>query len=134
MAAGSSYTVGATGGTASHTHATEDHILTIDETPAHTHTRGTMEITGTFRADPDNAWCRITGESGAFTTDTTAKRATGGAEGSTDVNTRAVFTASHSWIGETSSVGGSTAHNHGDTSSATNLPPYIVAYIWRKTA
>lgn len=134
MAAGSTYAAGATGGSATHTHTTAGHALTITETPAHTHTRGTMEITGTFKVDPDNAWCRISGESGAFTADTTNKRATGGASGSTDVNTRAVFTASRSWTGETSSVGGGEAHNHGSTGSASNLPPYIVAYIWRRTA
>ena len=134
MAAGSIYAVGTTGGSATHTHTTEGHVLTIAETPAHTHTRGTMEITGTFKVDPDQAWCRISGESGAFTTDTTGKRATGGASGSTDVNTRAIFTASRSWTGETSSVGEGASHSHGDTGSSSNLPPYIVAYIWRRTA
>ena len=53
MAAGSSYSVGATGGSnshthtsAAHTHTTAGHTLTENEMPAHTHTRGTMEITG----------------------------------------------------------------------------------------
>ena len=46
MAAGSTYTAGTTGDSASHTHTTEGHILTVAETPAHTHTRGTMDITG----------------------------------------------------------------------------------------
>jgi hypothetical protein len=45
MAAGSSYTVGATGGSASHTHTsaahthtTAGHTLTVNEMPAHRHT------------------------------------------------------------------------------------------------
>ena len=134
MAAGSTYAAGTTGGSDTHTHTTEGHTLTVAEIPAHTHTRGTMEITGTFQVDPDQGWCRIHNPSGAFTADITNKRTTGGAVGSTDVYTRAVFTASRSWAGETSSVGSNASHNHGDTGSSSNLPPYIVAYIWRRTA
>ncbi len=100
LAAGSTYTAGDTGGSATHTPggilsggAVGNHTLTVAETPAHTHTRGTMEITGTLKVDPDQGWCRVTGD-GAFTFDSTGKRATGGAAGSTDVNTRAIFTAS----------------------------------------
>ena len=53
MAAGSSYSGGTTGGSAKHTPsgtlsggAVGNHTLTVAETPAHTHTRGTMNITG----------------------------------------------------------------------------------------
>lgn len=134
LCAGDSYSAGATGGSATHTHTTGSHTLTVDETPAHTHTRGTMDITGTFRVDPDNAWCRIASPTGAFTADTDATRATGGASGSSTVSSRAVFTASRSWTGETSSVGGGSAHNHGNTGSTSNLPPYKVVYAWERTA
>ena len=134
LCAGDSYSAGATGGSATHTHTTGSHTLTVDETPVHTHTRGTMDITGTFRVDPDNAWCRIASPTGAFTADTDATRATGGASGSSTVSSRAVFTASRSWTGETSSVGGGAAHNHGDTGSTSNLPPYKVVYAWERTA
>ena len=134
LCAGDSYSAGATGGSATHTHTTGSHTLTVDETPTHTHTRGTMDITGTFRVDPDNAWCRIASPTGAFTADTDATRATGGASGSSTVSSRAVFTASRSWTGETSSVGGGSAHNHGNTGSTSNLPPYKVVYAWERTA
>lgn len=134
LCAGDSYSAGATGGSATHTHTTGSHTLTVDETPTHTHTRGTMDITGTFRVDPDQAWCRIASPTGAFTADTDATRATGGASGSSTVSSRAVFTASRSWTGETSSVGGGSAHNHGNTGSTSNLPPYKVVYAWERTA
>lgn len=129
---GNEYIVNTTGGSTSHTHTTDEHILTLDEIPEHTHTRGTMEITGAFRTDPDNGWNRITSTEGAFSSDTTNKRATGGGTGTTDVNTRAVFTASKAWTGATSSVGGGAAHKHGDTGSSSNIPPYFSAYIWKR--
>ena len=134
LCAGDSYSAGATGGSATHTHTTGSHTLTVAETPAHTHTRGTMDITGTFRVDPDNAWCRIASPTGAFTADTDATRATGGSSGSSTVSSRAVFTASRSWTGATSSVGEGAAHNHGNTGSTSNLPPYKVVYAWERTA
>ena len=37
MCAGSTYTAGATGGAATHTHTTASHTLTINEIPAHNH-------------------------------------------------------------------------------------------------
>lgn len=58
LAAGESYSGGTTGGSAKHTPsgtlsggAVGNHTLTVAETPAHTHTRGTMNITGAFRVD-----------------------------------------------------------------------------------
>lgn len=134
LCAGDSYSAGATGGSATHAHTTGSHTLTVAETPAHTHTRGTMEITGSFMVDPDNAWCRITNTTGAFTADHDQIRATGGASGSTTHPARANFKASNSWTGETSSVGEGAAHNHGNTGSTSNLPPYKVVYAWERTA
>jgi len=142
VGADSTFTAGGTGGNDKHTHTTVatttgSHTLVEGEVPAHTHTRGTMDITGTLRADPDNAWCQMSG-GGAFTFDTTGKRATGGASGSTDVNTRAVFTASKTWSGATSSYGGGGGHTHSQVSTTTdevsNLPPYLSVYMWKRTA
>lgn len=33
-----------------------------------------------------------------------------------------------------SSTGGGGAHNHGNTGSTNGMPPYVVRYIWRRTA
>lgn len=134
LTAGDNYSAGSKGGSATHTHTTGSHTLTVAETPAHTHTRGTMNITGSFMVDPDNAWCRIANPTGAFTADNDQTRATGGGSGSTTHPARANFTASNSWTGATSSVGGGAAHNHGNTGSSSNLPPYRVVYAWERTA
>ena len=70
------------------------HKLTLDEIPSRAHSRGTMNIAGSLGAGPDRGWCRIV-PSGAFVGGgTTAKRATGGEEGSTGVETLANFGAS----------------------------------------
>ena len=106
----SSYAVNSTGGEATHT-------LTVAETPAHTHTRGTMNITGSFLAD-NEIW-----GAGAFSTGSYQNYDASSAGGSGhSIN----FNAANTWTGATSSVGGGGAHN--------NMPPYYAAYIWRRTA
>lgn len=35
---------------------------------------------------------------------------------------------------KTGNEGGDAAHNHGDTGSASNLPPYIAVWMWKRTA
>ena len=133
LTAGDSYSAGSSGGSATHTHTTSGHTLTVAETPVHTHTRGTMEITGGFKVDPATAWCRVTG-SGAFVDGySTGAWMTGGSNGDT-INSGVSFQASKTWTGKTSSVGGGAAHNHGDTGSSSNLPPYKVVYAWERTA
>lgn len=133
MAAGTTYAAGSSGGAASHTHTTGDHTLTVAQTPVHTHTRGTMNITGGFKVDPGTGWCRVQG-TGAFTSGyATGPWMTGGSSGDT-INCGMNFDASQSWTGATSSVGGGAAHNHGNTGSTSNIPPYQTIYMWKRTA
>lgn len=138
LTAGDTYNAGATGGAATHTHTTGDHALTVAQMPAHTHTRGTMNITGewTINSDSNNAGldAQNTG-SGCII----AKNASGGTGSSVagtnwNVTSGFKFDASQSWTGATSSVGNGATHNHGSTGSASNLPPYRVVYAWERTA
>lgn len=91
---------------------------------AHTHTRGTMNITGNIYGDEIS---RDTGVSagGAFTF---GGGGTGGFFGG-GYNYRLgngfSFDASRSWTGETSTAG---------TGSSQNLQPYITVYMWKRTA
>lgn len=115
---GTTFTAGATGGE-------EKHTLTTSELPAHEHGRGTMNITGTV--------CSAYGEtktttSGAFTWKNTGGKQDGGDghDGEPILTSTISFDASKNWTGQTSTVGGSAAHN--------NLQPYEVIYRWKRTA
>lgn len=124
LSAGDNYSAGASGGKA---------IYSANDMPAHTHTRGTMEIvgqwstrwnqavrgffelstSGAFYFDQDNSKPgRITAEDGSASN--SGKTAYPG------------FRASGGWTGETSQSGANTY--------ATILPPYLVVYMWKRTA
>lgn len=119
------YTAGSTGGEASHT-------LTLAEAPAHTHGRGTMNITGGYKT----GWNDASG--GGIISSTWSGAMYGSRNGtafyydnprsSTSDNHRNYinFDASRSWTGETDSKGGGGAHN--------NMPPYLAVYMWKRTA
>lgn len=117
---GTIYTAGSTGGE-------EGHTLTTTETPAHTHTRGTMNILGQLFHNNTYSGSNISsdGFTGAFyPIDLGGQdyylngRSTG--SGWYDIG----FDASRSWTGETSSVGGNASHN--------NMQPYLAVYMWQR--
>ena len=117
LTAGDTYSAGSIGGEATHT-------LTQAETPAHTHTRGTMNITGTLQCE--NRSVEDNGVySGAFYRSTGSQTYMGIGDSDSD-NPRLMFDASRSWKGETSSVGGNEAHN--------NMPPYLTVYAFERIA
>lgn len=131
-AAGSGYTVGATGGSTTKTLTTNNlpsHSHSCGRAGSHTHTRGTMNITGTV-GNVDGAGV---GSSGAFYRSGTSGKLEN-QTGEPDPNV--YFDASRNWTGSTSS-NGSHSHTIGSTGSGTAfdiMPPYIVAYVWRRTA
>lgn len=114
--------VGATGG--------EKQVsLTLAQGPAHTHTRGTMEITGKFRAYSEynlnnTAYQNYVG--GAISSEESYGTSSNLASGSNDAVRMHYFTASNAWTGETSSSGESQPHN--------NMPPYLVVNMWKRIA
>lgn len=120
-----SFAVGATGGEYSHQ-------LTVGELAGHTHTRGTMNITGTITERPCSSSMEVlAGKSGAFSTayegDTVQWGATIQTSGSsTHKNNLHNFDASKSWTGATSSTGDSGKHN--------TVPAYVACYAYKRTA
>lgn len=138
-------TVEKTGGASTHTHsqgATGSHTLTISEIPAHSHTRGSMNITGDiefrpYRGKDNNLIYAQHGALGGRTLNTWS-----GKHGSVEEymktdgkREKVTFDASKTWSGSTSSVGGSGGHTHTNpnTDSASSLPPYITCYMWKRT-
>lgn len=113
-------TVGATGGE-------KEVTLTLSQAPEHTHTRGTMEITGKLRVYNDynlnnTSYQNYVG--GAFSSEETYGTSSNLASGSNDAVRQHNFTASNAWTGETSSAGEGAPHN--------NMPPYLVVNMWKR--
>ena len=135
FAAGSGYSVNSTGGSATKTLVTDNlpsHSHSCGAAGSHTHTRGSMNITGTFRSADMGSREAATG---AFT-DTTSTNHKDPAQGSGGTDTTVTLNASRNWTGETS-ANGSHSHTIGSTGKGTAfnvMPPYIVAYVWRRTA
>ena len=118
LAAGSSYSAGSTGGAATV-------ILTENEIPSHTHSRGTMNIVGSFNHPTWAATDMSSGSvSGAFTHGNGVTFQYTGMTDNKRVSAKFSFNASKAWTGETSSIGGDAAHN--------NMPPYLTVYIWKR--
>ena len=114
VGAGNSYGLGAIGGA---THVQ----LSWNEMPSHAHTRGTMNITGSF-----SAHCigySIGWGSGAFYTTLNNDREAAG-EGWSHHSPDFHFDASRNWTGETSYAGSNWAHE--------NRPPYYAVYYIMK--
>lgn len=111
VGAGSSYTLGATGGA-------NTIALSVAQMPSHAHTRGSMNITGSFCT---GSWMGRTQDvSGAF------YLTGGGGIGANRGDQRAIaaFNAARTWTGETSWAGSGSAHE--------NRPPYYAVYYLMK--
>lgn len=105
--------------------------LSVANIPAHTHTRGTMNIIGEFRAYSDYNLNNTEFQSalkGPFWYYTDERDNYGTAsnvqDGSSDACRQIHFDASRAWTGETSSVGSG--------ASFSNLPPYIAITVWKR--
>lgn len=135
LAVGDTYkSAGLTGGSATTKLVVNNipsHNHSCGTTGNHTHTRGSMNITGQVNVDMDNA----RSSSGALQLNAVSeqgfKRESFGFMGK-----GISLDASKGWSGETSS-NGNHAHTIGNTGSGTafnTISPYITAYVWRRTA
>lgn len=120
LAAGSEYAAGTTGGKSSYVAA---------DMPKHSHTRGTMNITGQWRINADNsnagmdAQCSGSGAISAF--QVTGAGCYGDGKG-WSLAGGFNFNAANAWTGSTSEVG--------TNDTATIMPPYLAVYMWKRTA
>ena len=99
--------------------------LTTNSTGAHTHTRGTMDITGTFNGIPTGGNDNYS-VSGVFTAGGNASSSNNGVYNNATGGKRAItFTASRNWTGSTSSNG---AHTHTITGTADTVQQEQIQY------
>ena len=108
LSSGDTYSAGATGGEATHT-------LTTDEMPSHNHTGTTDGGGGHSHSIPSTYYAYMNGSGGSFT---------GGSGDPYGANTG--YENNHTHTFTTSSNGNGAAHN--------NMPPYLVVYVWKRTA
>lgn len=97
----------------------ENVTLSTSQMPRHSHSRGSMDITGNLA----NGDINLEDVSGAIYYRGEAYNGPGGGWLTTG---QMGFKASRSWSGNTSSIGGGNSHN--------NMPPYQVVNIWKRTA
>ena len=113
LAAGDTYAVNSTGGSATHT-------LTTSEMPSHSHTKGSMRIYGYVKSVMFGYTEDV---NGPFSISSKYQEAWKTGSGS-DQRTITFDTNTGGWSGSTSSVGSGSAHN--------NMPPYITVYVWKR--
>lgn len=112
IGANTTYPLGSTGGNATHTHTTQAHALTSNESVSHAHRMG---------SEGGSASLRNTFES----TNRVVRGGTPNYRLNAD-DEKAPWTEM--------SGGGNAAHSHGDTGSASTMQPYLAVYIWERTA
>ncbi len=129
LGAGSSYTAGATDGAASVTSGGT--ALTTNQIPAHTH--GSYSMSGWIRfRNMTNKANIVSGSTNSFLNYYAHDSASGdwssalSYTGVTHKPDRVDINATH----EHASVGGGAAHTH----SVSTMPPYLVVYMWKRTA
>ena len=114
IGANDTYPLGSTGGSTTHKHSTNYHSVTANEMPSHNH-----YSTNGWSGYASN---RVGG--GVFLTLGKDKSDRGG-----------IYKDTASGLNSTlSSTGGSGAHSHGDTGTASTMQPYLAVYIWERTA
>ena len=139
LACGDSYAPNTTGGSATKTIATSNlpsHTHSISWDGGHTHTRGSMNISGTFGTGGNTPALYKGDTSGAFYNSGTDGNKFSNGTTNWDRTSQVTLDASRNWWGETSWNGHHT-HTIGNTGSGLPLnvmPPYTTVYAWRRTA
>lgn len=121
IGAGTTYTNGATGGSATHTHTTGSFTLTTAEMPSHTHTQNAhthVQDAHTHTVPFQNGDQDGSSSNGTINGGATA--------------TSSVVATNQSTIATNQNTGGGGSHNHGNTGSTSNVGPWLAVYHYIK--
>lgn len=106
-------TVGETGGNSTHNHTTANHTLTESQIPSHNHPIASNGVGMWIPNEGSNSRSRVASSSSGSIYCTSLSAAN-----------------KYTWQTTTAARGSGGAHNHGNTSNASNLQPYaVVKYI-----
>ena len=115
LGADDTHALGSIGGELSHTHGTSGHALTLNEMPAHQ---------GHLYSNGDAVWPSASEDTYYMAISSVNKY------GSRPY----VCRAGNEAVPRGFTRGSGSAHSHGNTHSASNLPPYLAVYVWKRTA
>ena len=108
LAAGPTYAAGTTGGTATHTHTTGSHTLTMAELPS-----ANLDVQSDFFGSMQAMCLGLRASLGS----------------GWDIGT---IQSSDDYALKARLPGGGQGHSHGDTGSKNHLPPYLAVYVWKR--
>lgn len=120
LCSGDTYSNGSTGGSATHLHGTTAIALTVAQLPSHTH-QGKIGYNQSGYGYETRSW------EAYLSSIASPIASTSGSNGElTNINTRS--------LAPTSATGSGATHSHGDTTSASTLPPYLAVTVWKRVA
>nr|DAI52514.1 MAG TPA: baseplate protein [Caudoviricetes sp.] len=117
LAAGNKYAGGSEGGSDTHSHTTATHTLTENEMPKHTHKLKANTETGAYLP------------TGSLKLESVVTNSDYSSRSGTICDRYQYVTAADTINIET---GGGASHSHGDTGSASSMPPYLAVYVWKR--
>lgn len=141
LSAGSTYRAGNSGGAATVALTTNQlpshsHSSSLEGAGGHTHTRGSMNITGRVAMMDDHM--NNNAPTGAFWYETSTDTMDWKSGSDWYPSWWCNFDASRNWTGETSNNGwhshNVTVSNTGGGESHENMPPYVVVYVWKRVS
>ncbi len=128
-----------TGGSKTHLHTTQEHTLTTDEIPSHVHTIAAQTISGgNHNHSMGGLWSGGSGGKISLYIKSSGRNSISHNTESNPNYAPEYYRGSHGHTLPESTTSANTttesAHDHGDTTTASSMQPYVTVYMWKRTA